>query len=228
MGAFYAAPVAGRVSHPPPRVGAPVGAVLAGGRGSRLGGAKATATLAGRPLLAWTLDSVCAALERVVVVVKDETLLPPVPDRVEVWRESSPRCHPLVGVLEALRRARGRAVVICAVDLPLVPAAVIELLASTSADGARAVIAGAAGRVQPLLARYEPSAAAALRRAPPRAPLTTTVMSLDPRVVSVDEGVLVNVNTPADMLAAERLLARDQPTGRPGSRRSTADRSARL
>ncbi len=194
-----------------------MGAVLAGGRGRRLGGAKATAMLCGRPLLAWTLDPVRAALARVAVVTKPETVLPPLPRGVQVWREPSVVCHPIVGVLEALYRARGAAVVICAVDLPLVSAAVIELLASTPADGAPAVIAGAAGRVQPLLARYEPAAAAGLRRAPSQAPLTATVMGLDPRVVAVDEQALVNVNTAADLRATARLL---------GARR--ADLTARL
>lgn len=169
--------------------------------------------LCGRPLLAWTLESVRAALARVAVVTKAETVLPPLPDGVEVWWEPTPVFHPVVGVLEALERARGAAVVICAVDLPLVSAEVIELLASTPADGAPAVIAGAAGRVQPLLARYEPSAAAVLRRAPTRAPLTTTVMSLDPRVVTVDEQALVNVNTPADLRATARVLGA-RATGR--------------
>ncbi len=187
-----------------------MGAVLAGGRGRRLGGAKATALLCGRPLLAWTLESVRAALARVAVVSKPETVLPPLPNDVEVWRESSSLCHPVVGVLEALERARGAAVVICAVDLPLVSVAVIELLASTPANGAKAVIAGAAGHVQPLLARYEPSAAAWLRRAPAQAPLMTTVMGLDPRVVAVDERALVNVNTPADLQAAARVLGARQ------------------
>ena len=40
----------------------PLGAVLAGGRGSRLGGRKATAEVLGRPLLDWTLEALLLLL----------------------------------------------------------------------------------------------------------------------------------------------------------------------
>lgn len=41
----------------------PLGAVLAGGRGARIGGAKATADLAGRPLISYAVAAVEAAPE---------------------------------------------------------------------------------------------------------------------------------------------------------------------
>ena len=46
----------------------PLGAVLAGGRGSRLGGRKATAEVLGRPLLDWTLEALRRSVEEVVVI----------------------------------------------------------------------------------------------------------------------------------------------------------------
>ena len=55
---------------------APLGAVLASGRGSRLGGAKATAELGGRPLISYPLVALAAAGIEAVVVAKGDTELP--------------------------------------------------------------------------------------------------------------------------------------------------------
>ena len=66
-------------------------AVLAGGRGSRLGGAKATALLAGEPLIAHVLRA--AAGFETVVVAKRATPLPAVD--VPVWIEPDEPFHPL-------------------------------------------------------------------------------------------------------------------------------------
>jgi GTP:adenosylcobinamide-phosphate guanylyltransferase len=48
--------------------------VLAGGRGSRLGGeGKASLELAGRPMLAYVLEALNGALDEVAVAAKDST-----------------------------------------------------------------------------------------------------------------------------------------------------------
>ncbi len=52
-----------------------LGAVLAGGRGSRLGGAKPTADLAGRPLIAYPLQALAAAGIDSFIVAKPSTPL---------------------------------------------------------------------------------------------------------------------------------------------------------
>ena len=83
----------------------PLGALLAGGRGSRLGGAKATAEAAGRPLLAWSLDALRAAVPDVVVIAKQATPLPPCD--VPVHRDEPDDFHPRHGIVSALRRAGG-------------------------------------------------------------------------------------------------------------------------
>ena len=104
----------------------PLGAVLAGGRGSRLGGRKATAEVLGRPLLDWTLDAVRKAIDDVVVIAKVATPLPPTD--APVWRSEPPDFHPRHGLVSALRGARGRPVVVVPVDMPLVPDALVETL----------------------------------------------------------------------------------------------------
>jgi len=89
--------------------------VLAGGRGRRLGGAKPTAELGGRPLIAWPLAAAREAGLEAVVVAKAATPLPSDLD-VPVWTEPDEPVHPLAGLVHALERADGRAVVAVACD----------------------------------------------------------------------------------------------------------------
>jgi molybdenum cofactor guanylyltransferase len=185
----------------------PIGVVLAGGRGSRLGGAKATLDLAGGPLIAWPVAALEEALGEVVVVAKQGTKLPPgLP--AAVWLEPDEPAHPRAGLVHALERAGGRAVLACAADMPLLTPGVVSELATAPSRGAPAVVAHAGGRLQPLLARYEPDALGPLRAAPPDEPLTATVEALGPRLLDVPEETSLNVNTRADLRRAAQELAR--------------------
>src|SRR6202035_425126 len=104
-----------------------VGVVLAGGLGRRLGGSKATVRLNGQPLIAYPLRAVQEALGAAVVVAKADSELPALPG-VEVWTEPPEPRHPLTGIVHALGLAEGRSVLVCAGDLPLVPAELIRQL----------------------------------------------------------------------------------------------------
>ena len=183
----------------------PVGVILAGGRGRRLGGTKATVFLGGQPLIAYPLRALSAALDEVVVLAKADTELPSLAGTT-VWIESDPRHHPAVGIREALSLAGGRDVLVCAVDLPFVSAELVARLAHADAHGAPAVVASARGAVQPLLGRYGPSAEALLG-AEPAGPLRELIAAIGPRVLEVeDPEVLFNVNAPEDLLRAAALL----------------------
>ena len=197
--------------------------VLAGGLGSRLGGGKATVELAGRPLISYPLTAIEAAGLDVVVVTKPgET---PTPSRgsfvlnnrtkeprlgVSVLEEPLEPRHPLVGIVAALRL--GRAVVAVACDLPFVAPGLIEMLAAAREP---LVVPTLGGRPQPLLARYEPRLLPHLEAALEREePLTRTVESLHPRLLTEDElahfgdprRLLFNVNDPDDLREAEAFL----------------------
>jgi molybdopterin-guanine dinucleotide biosynthesis protein A len=191
----------------------PRGALLAGGQGRRLGGAKACVPVAGRPLLDWPLAALTAALQRVAVVAKADTRLPPLPPGVDRWDEPPQPQHPLVGILEALRRAEGEAVVVCAVDLPCVDPELVGLIAAADAGRAGIVIAAADGRPQPLLGRYEAAARAALERVPAGSRLTDAVTDLGAAVVEVPATALLNVNDEEDRRRAERVLSGDVADG---------------
>ena len=175
-----------------------VGVVLAGGAGTRLGGAKPGASLAGHPLLSYPLAALSAVLEEVAVVAKADTDLPPVGDGVLIWREPDEPRHPLAGVVEALRRAEGRAVIVLACDLPLVTGELVRALAEADAQGAPAVVATTSARgLQPLCARYDPAGR-----------MITQVQALAPATISVDPRLLRNVNSAEDLAAVERDLSR--------------------
>jgi molybdopterin-guanine dinucleotide biosynthesis protein A len=187
---------------------APLGAILAGGRGSRLGGAKATAEVGGRPLLAWALDALREAVPDVVVIAKPGTPLPPCD--APIHRDEPTDFHPRHGIVAALRRAGDRPVVVVPCDMPLVPPALLEVLLEVVDDGAPAAMPRSEGRVHPLCAAYAPSALADLEAAEHDEPLTLTLERLGAVVLNADAAAdrMLNVNTPTDLVIAELLLGR--------------------
>lgn len=189
---------------------AAVGAVLAGGRARRLGRPKATAELAGRPLISYPLAAIAAAGLEPLVVAKPGSELPDLDCRVV--RERPEPVHPLAGLVAALEAASGRPLVALACDMPFVPAAALAWLAELPDSIAVAVVGG---RVQPLLGRYSSGVERLFAPAlDDPMPLTEAVVSLDPRLVGEDElrrfgdpdSIAFNVNSPADLERAERRL----------------------
>ncbi len=183
-----------------------IGVVLAGGSGSRIGGAKATAQLDGQALISYPLAAALGALGSVAIVAKDGVELPQLDQRVELWIEPDEPRHPVVGVIEALRRARGSAVLAIACDLPLLTSEVVALIAGADAEGSVAVLASAAGRPQPLLARYEPAALELLLDFDTDGPMTEQVMALMPALVDVPPEASFNVNDLEQLKEVSRRL----------------------
>jgi molybdenum cofactor guanylyltransferase len=190
---------------------ATVGAVLAGGRSRRMGAPKPLVELAGRPLIAHVLAAVEAASLEPAVVAKSDSPLPPLSCRV--LRDSAGPTHPLQGLLTALAASSGRPIVALACDMPLVPPGLLAWLAGL---GGGAAVVEASGRLQPLLARYEPAVVPALEAALARgASAQEGVSRLEPRIVTETELarfgdpklICLNVNTPADLGRAAAVIA---------------------
>jgi len=185
----------------------PIGVVLAGGVGRRIGGDKAIVELEGRPLLHYPLNVLRAVLDDVAVVAKQSTVLPGLDVEVAIWLEPDEPRHPLAGIVHALRCAGGRSVVVVAGDMPFVTRGLVAALARERARGAVAVVPHAAGGLQPLCARYEPRALMPLACGDLAAPLRDVVAALPPRVVEwPDDEPFFNVNHPEDILQAAALL----------------------
>ncbi|HWK30304.1 MAG TPA: NTP transferase domain-containing protein [Solirubrobacter sp.] len=178
-------------------------AVLAGGRGSRLGGAKPAAVLGGVPLVTRVLDA-AAGLDA-VVVAKRSTELPAVD--VPVWVEPDALFHPWCGLVCAL--SRGTPVVAVACDQPFVTGALLRALV----DAPEPAVPVVDGRREPFPGRYEPSQLSVLEAALAEEwSLRRTLAALAPAPFDVsafgDPARLVaSVNTPAALAAAERELA---------------------
>jgi molybdenum cofactor guanylyltransferase len=198
------------------RRGEPVGVVLAGGSGRRIGGSKATVELNRRPLISYPLESVWRALGNVAIVAKIDSELPSMPG-VTVWIEPEEPRHPLTGILHALAVAEERPVLICAADLPFVTPDLIGRLAHADPGDAPAVVAGSGGQLQPLLGCYQPEALELLSRSRsrPELPLREAVSAIGPVPYEVDDAeLLFNVNTPDDLLQASAMLDRKKTATR--------------
>ena len=188
--------------------GGAIGVVLAGGAGRRIGGDKAIVELEGRPLLLYPLAVLRAVFDEVAVVAKRATVLPPLDADVTIWLEADEPRHPLAGVVQALRCARGRPVVVVAGDMPFVTRGLVAALARERSRGAVAVVPHAGGRLQPLCARYDPRALTALAACDFGAPVRDVVAALSPRIVDwPDDEPFFNVNHPEDILQAAALLS---------------------
>jgi molybdopterin-guanine dinucleotide biosynthesis protein A len=188
-------------------------AVLAGGRGTRLGGEKPLAELAGRALVAYPVEAALAAQLDVVVVAKASTRLPPLP--CAVVREPLTPSHPLCGLVAALRHAQPAPVLALGCDMPFLPAGLLAWMGEIEGSA----VVELAGRLHPLLGRYLPAQLPALEAAlATEAPLSPTVRALDPRVLTARElasfgdpaRMCANVNDPSALARAEELLAADR------------------
>jgi molybdopterin-guanine dinucleotide biosynthesis protein A len=191
-----------------------LGAVLAGGRGSRLGGEKARIELAGKPLIAYPIAALAEAGIEPLVVAKPDTELPPLPCRV--LREPEEPRHPLSGIAAALRESASRPLVAVACDMPF---SAPPLLAHLAAAPEPLALPELEGELHPFPGRYEASLLPALEEALAAGePLRRTLARLGPRRLDVEElgrfgppeRLLFNVNTPGDLTRARRFLLRSR------------------
>lgn len=169
-----------------------LGAVLAGGRSTRFGSDKALAELGGRTLLARAVDALAAQCDAVVVVGREQAPAPTLPD----W----PRANmgPLGGIAAALHHARDAGydeVLTCSVDS-------IGLENDLAASLAPAP---AYCESQPVIGLWPASASArldALLTSDARHSMRAFAELVGARAVTFDT-IPDNINTPADLIAAE-------------------------
>jgi molybdenum cofactor guanylyltransferase len=175
-------------------------AVLAGGRGGRIGGDKALIELGGRPLIDYPLQAARAAGLDAVVVAKRHTRLPPLDVRVLI--EPDEPTHPLSGIVTALEQFEAVIAIPC--DMPLLNGSDLATLAAMPNELAL-LIAG-----QPFPALYRREILPQLRKAldagcSMRA--TQAQSSAHATLASTDAAPrLLSVNTLEDLAEAERRL----------------------
>jgi molybdopterin-guanine dinucleotide biosynthesis protein A len=197
----------------PARASAPVVAVLAGGRGERLGGNKPTAQLGGRPLIAYPLDAARDAGLEAIVIAKPETLLPPLKERIVYDQEGLH--HPLAGVLAALRESA--TVIALACDMPFVPGALLRWIGE---QPAASVVARPGNFLQPFPALYRRCHGRSLQSSMlAQRSMQASIQRLRPQIID-DRGLsafgtylrlFFSVNTTADLQTAENWLPSSNP-----------------
>lgn len=194
------------------------GVVLAGGRATRLPG-KPLIEISGWPLVSRPVGALREAGLRPTVVGKqdDRELEAVVSDLGAGWLgEVAEEVHPLLGVVTALT-ALGRPVLVVAADMPYLEPALLRAIAEDQRGAGGVVACEAGGRLQPLLARYDPRVLEEMASAAARG--ESAIMALKALggrlvVVSEDEvarfgdpGLIVSdVDTPADLRSVEDRL----------------------
>jgi molybdopterin-guanine dinucleotide biosynthesis protein A len=186
----------------------PIGVILAGGLGRRIGGSKAVVQLQGKPLILYPLGAVQTVLRDVAVIAKADSKLPSLPG-VTVWVEPDNPRHPVMGIVHALAMAEGRGVLVCAVDLPFVTPELIHRLATADAGKSPAVIAANGAEIQPLLGLYGPRSIGPLQRCGYESSMRELVTAIGAQRLEVgDPELLFNINSPEDVLHAAAILDR--------------------
>lgn len=190
--------------------------ILAGGKGSRLGGVdKAALDLAGRPLLEHVIAAVGPLARAIIVVANDDRFARDA--RLTVVRDPEPHAGVLPALLAALDAATTPLLLLVACDMPFIAPAVVRELVGLAADQ-DAVMPHVDGRDQPMHAVYRVDACrAAIRAALARGDRRMISFLADVRTRRVSEDELraldpdlrsfFNVNTPADLEEAHRLAA---------------------
>jgi molybdopterin-guanine dinucleotide biosynthesis protein A len=184
----------------------PIGVVLAGGRGRRMGGDKAGVLLAGRPLAQWVVDALSAVLDDVVIACRIDTELPALRGVAEAWIPARSPRGAVAGLASALREAGGRPVLACGLSLPLVSPRTVRALAYADARCAAAVVPEVEGRLEAMVGRWEHAALPVLERLPPDASLESAVHAVAGARLPLPEAAveLTRVESPEDLLRLDR------------------------
>lgn len=171
------------------------GVLLVGGASSRFGSPKALAELGGETLAVRGWRTLAAACDEVLAVGKaTDGLELPFP----VLDDGTRGRAPVFGVLAGLRTARHGICVVLPVDCPLVTPALVRTLGEAVAVPQTGPLPGAFDRsLVPLLEQRVAGGELSLR-------------GVNPTVREIDEALLVDVDTPADL---ERLSRGEGGTG---------------
>lgn len=202
------------------------GVILAGGRGRRMaGGDKLSAMLGGRTLLARAVERARPQVARLVINANGEAArlagygLPLLPDTVGDF------AGPLAGVLAGLEWAATlpgcRWLATFPADAPFLPADLVSRLsAAAEAGGTSLALARSGGRLHPVFGVWALTLRDGLRRSLIEEGLRKVEVWTARQCPAMVDYTLdpldpfFNVNSPADLAEAERLLPLFEATGR--------------
>jgi molybdenum cofactor guanylyltransferase len=181
--------------------------ILAGGEGTRIGGRKAHVRLGGRPLVAHVIDRLAPQAGPLALNAGPEAGLEGL--GLAVLPDAVPGQGPLGGILVAMRWAGefgAERVLTAAVDTPFLPADLVQRLAGADARAAYAVTPGGPHATTGLWSvDLAPGLELALDDGARKVRDWTEAVGAV-GVSFEDEAAFFNVNTQADLAAAERRL----------------------
>jgi molybdopterin-guanine dinucleotide biosynthesis protein A len=193
--------------------------IFAGGRATRLGGLrKAQLRVGGRTILERVLDALGPLVNERLALVDTPDPQNTVPG-LQLVVDEQPYEGPLPALAHGLQVAQGDVCLLVASDMPFVSRdAFAYLLRAQSEESADVVVPYVDAHLEPMHSVVERRALAIAldhARASGERRLFRVLQSLNPRLVDADElrqvdpdlRTLFNVNTPADLAEAERLLA---------------------
>lgn len=185
------------------------GAVLAGGRSSRMGRDKALLSLGGLPLLRLLLERLRRHADPVVIIAADNGHYGDF--GVPVLGDLHPGCGPLGGIHTALRSLEAQETFILPCDTPFVSAELIAYIAGFPSD-APARVARMDDRLHPLCGVYSPACLPAIEDALAAGRLAlrellaavgATTVPVTPDLPFYHGRLLANLNDPATLSALD-------------------------
>jgi molybdenum cofactor guanylyltransferase len=194
------------------------GAVMAGGKSTRLGRDKALLEIGGRTLLARTVVTLREVADEVLVIGPSEREAHA--EGARVVPDAYPDTGPLGGIATALEAAAFPRVIVVACDMPFLNAKLLAFLCDFD-PGADAIIPRVDGATQQLHAVYSRNCLPIMREelAGKNYRIGVLIARLNVHYVEETEirahdpelRAFTNINTPDDLAEAERVLLSHQP-----------------
>jgi molybdopterin-guanine dinucleotide biosynthesis protein A len=209
-----------------------IGAILAGGRGRRIGGDKPSLELGDRTLVRHAVTALCSVGVDVALVLRPGQPVPLTAHTIAVVRDEIENAGPLGGLQALLRWLPVEWALVAACDQPFLAPRLLQGLVSERRDGFEAICARPNDRLEPLPGLYHRSVLPAIDRALERGERSLGDLVVSLRLREVPRHVVehwdpslasfLNINTPNELERARALLvasaADPQRAARPNRR----------
>jgi signal transduction histidine kinase/GTP:adenosylcobinamide-phosphate guanylyltransferase len=188
------------------------GALLAGGKSTRMGREKALVKVGDRTLIEHMVHLLKPIIPKPMIITNTPAKFAFL--QLPIYQDLYPDSGPLGGIHTALKKSTHSHVLILACDLPFVTTQVIRQLCD-HALGHDIVAVDAGSGVEPLCAVYSKACLPEIEKqlSGGRFKVTAIYKQLDVKVlyreeidVSLPQDTFLNINTPADLVKAEKIL----------------------
>ena len=198
-----------------------MGAVLAGGRGRRIGGDKPSLEVGGQTLVRHAADALRSVGLDVALVLRPQQPVPLTAHTISIVRDEIENAGPLGGLEALMRWLPVEWALVVACDQPFLTPGLLRGLLAQPRGEVDAVVARPRDQLEPLPSLYRRTCLPAVARALARGERSLRDLLSSVRLRELPAGALrrcdpqlrsfVNINTPADLEQARAIVA---PTSR--------------